>query len=222
MKLLKFFLIAQFTLTLLVNPAIASNKDKCRDLFSPIENLANNIKSRGGTWSLFEKRGIYRKHAIVGLHVDSKITSLIYTINHVCERQDGIPMNDLARQVIPKMKELGPKGFVEYYISLAYPLEEVQAWAKYVDYFNTHHKIKLDFELTKKTIEKSKVFFKRYVALDHKIIATNDVEGVAKEGNAIIEDIKQFHATDPVLIQVNAENAEKPHASTLLEIADEM
>jgi hypothetical protein len=221
MKLLKISLII-LILPLLTNLARADNSQDCHDLFSPIENMAHSIKSRGGTWALFEKRDIYRKYAVVGLHVDSKITSLIYTINHVCEAQDGIPMNDLASQVVPKMKELGLEKFLKYYISLSYPVEEVRTWAVYADYFEAHHQRKLDFSLTQKTIEKSKEFFLRYVALDHKIISTNDVEGVAREGNAIIEEIKQFHATDPILIQVNAENAKKPHASTLLEIADEM
>ena len=224
---MKRLIIFWVVLTLLILPALASyananNKENCHTMFSPIENMAHSIKSRGGTWSLFEKREIYRKHAIVGLHVDSKITSLIYTINHVCEAQDNIPMNDLARQLIPKMKELGLEGFKKYYISLSYPIEEVMTWAKYVDYFEAHHMRKLDFNLTKKTIQTAKVFFDRYVALDRKISSTNDVAEVVKEGNAIIEEIKRFHTTDPTLVQVNSENAEKPHASTLLVIADEM
>ena len=55
-----------------------------------------------------------------------------------------------------------------------------------------------------------------------KISSTNKVEEVAIEGKAIIEDIKQFHATDPILVQVNIENLKIPHASNLLNIADEM
>ena len=43
-----------------------------------------------------------------------------------------------------------------------------------------------------------------------------------KEGNAIIDDIKKFHITDPILAQANAENLKIPHASTLTQIADEM
>jgi len=66
------------------------------------------------------------------------------------------------------------------------------------------------------------IFFERYTAQDKKIRSTNDVEEVAKEGNAIIEDIKQFHTTDPILKQVNFENLKIPHASNLLNIADEM
>lgn len=224
MKLLFFFLITQFALVApsLLSHAQADSTQECRALFSPIENTAHKIKSRGGIWSIFEKREIYRKHAIVGLHVDSKITSLIYTINYVCDSQNEIPINPVANQVVPLMAEKGLEGFLEYYVSLSHPLEEVKIWAKYADYFKANHNRKLDFNLTKATIKKAETFFIRYTALDKKIRTTNDVEDVAKEGTAIIEGIKQFHETDPVLVKVNAENMEIPHASTLTQIADEM
>ena len=224
MKLLKFFLISQVIMIapLLLNPAEADNTETCTNLFRPIENTAHAIKSRGGVWSLFEKRENYRKHAIVGLHVDSKITSLIYTINYVCEGLEGIPLNPLANQVVPMMKERGREGFIEHYLTLAHPREEIEVWAEYVDYYNANYKRKLDFNLVRKTIEKAETFFKRYTAVDKKIRSTNDVEEVATEGTAIIEGIKQFHATDPILKQVNSENFKIPHASNLLGHADEM
>jgi hypothetical protein len=224
MKLLKIFLFIQFVMVmpLLINPAKANNTQNCYDLFRPIENTAHTIKSRGGTWALFEKREIYRKHAIVGLHVDSKITSLIYTINYVCQSQEFMPINPVANQVVPMMKERGREAFIEYYLTLSHPLEEVKVWAEYADYFEANRNRKLDFNLTKNTIEVAQKFFERYTALDLKIKSTNDVEGVAKDGKAIIEDIKQFHATDPILRQVNAENLKIPHASTLTQTADEM
>ena len=147
MKLLKFFLISQMVMIapLLLDPAKADNTENCANLFRPIENKAHGIKARGGVWALFEKREIYRKYAIVGLHVDSKITSLMYTINYVCESQEGLPLNALANQVVPTMKERGREGFIEYYLTLAHTLEEITIWADYVDYYNADYKRKLDF-----------------------------------------------------------------------------
>jgi len=222
MRLPIFFLISQFVMTAPLLSSPADNTQNCYNLFRPIENTALKIKSTGGVWSLFERRENYREHAIVGLHVDSKITSLIYTINYVCKGQDGMPMNSVANQVVPMMQERGLEGFIEHYLALSHPLEEIKVWAKYADYFAANHKRKLDFNLTKNTIKKAKTFFERYIALDKRIKSTNDVEGVAKEGNAIIEDIKQFHMTDPILKQANFENMKIPHASTLTQVADEM
>ncbi len=224
MKLLKVFLILQTltTLPLALSFADEGNVKSCYSFFRPIENTALEIKGHGGTWELFEKREIFRKHATVGLHVDSKITALIFTINYLCESQEGIPMNEVAGQVVPMMAEKGREGFIEHYLALAHELEEIKGWAKYADYFKANHKRKLDFEQTKNTIEKSAEYFDRYKELARKLKTTNDAEGIAKEGKDFIEDIMRFNSEDPLLKQANLENSKIPQVSNLINIADEM
>jgi len=224
MKFIKVFFILQ---TLLITPLLlssseANNVQACYSMFRPLENLALKIKGHGGTWELFEKREIFRKHAIVGLHVDSKITALIFTINYLCESQEGMPVNEVAGQVVPMMEKKGPDGFIEYYLVLAHELEEIKGWAKYADYFKANHKRILDIGETKTTIENARQYFDRYKALSTKLKKTNDVEGIAKEGKDLIEDIIKFNTTDPLLKQANFENAQIPQVSNLLNIADEM
>lgn len=224
MKLLNIFLIFQaLTITpLLLSSSEANNVKACYSMFRPFENIALKIKGHGGTWELFEKREIFRKHAVVGLHADSKITALIFTINYLCESQEGIPMNEVAGQVVPTMAEKGLEGFIEYYLVLAHELEEIKGWAKYADYFKANHKRKLDINDTKTTISNAQQYFERYKALGTKLKKTNDVEGIAKDGKALIEDIIKFNTTDPLLKQANFENSQIPQVSNLLNIADEM
>jgi hypothetical protein len=224
MKLLKVLLILQSLMItpLLLSSSEANNVQACYSMFRPLENSALKIKGHGGTWELFEKREIFRKHAIVGLHVDSKITALIFTINYLCESQEIMPMNEVAGQVVPTMAEKGLEGFIEYYLVLAHELEEIKGWAKYAEYFKANHKRKLDIGETKETIDNAKQYFDRYKALATKLKKTNDVEGVAKDGKALIEDIVKFNTVDPLLIQANFENAQIPQVSNLLNIADEM
>ena len=224
MKFLKVLLILQTLMItpLLLNSSEANNVQACYSMFRSLENLALKIKGHGGTWELFEKREIFRKHAIVGLHVDSKITALIFTINYLCESQEGMPVNEVAGQVVPMMEQKGPDGFIEYYLDLAHELEEIKGWAKYADYFKANHKRILDIGETKTTIENAQQYFDRYKALATKLKMTNNVEEIAKDGKALIEDIIKFNTTDPLLKQANFENSQIPQVSNLLNIADEM
>ncbi|MBC8287831.1 MAG: hypothetical protein H8E42_10210 [Nitrospinae bacterium] len=224
MKLFRIFLIFQTLVIapLLLSSAEANNVEACYSLFRPLENSALKIKGSGGTWALFERREIFRKHAIVGLHVDSKITALIFTINYLCESQEGIPVNEVAGQVVSMLEKRGREGFVEQYLVEAHELGEIKDWLKYADYFKAHHKRKLDFNETRTTIKKAQEFFERYLALSHKLSTTNDVEGIAKDGKALIEDVVKFNTVDPLLKQANLENSKIPQVSNLLNIADEM
>ena len=224
MKLLKILLILQALMIfpMMLSSSEANNVQACNSMFRPLENSALKIKGHGGTWELFEKREIFRKHAVIGLHVDSKITALIFTINYICESQEGIPVNEVAGQVVPMMAEKGLEGFIEHYQILAHELEEIKGWAKYADYFKASHKRKLDISETKTTIENVQQYFDRYKSLATKLKTTNDVEGIAKDGKALIEDIILFNALDPLLKQANFENSQIPQVSNLLNIADEM
>jgi len=232
MKLLKIFLIIQIVVIapLHLGPAQADNSKACYDLFRPLEKQAQKIKDRGGIWELFENGASLRKHSIVGLHVDSKITSLIDTLNYLCESQDGLPINEVANYLVSMMKKEGREGFIKYYLSLSHSIEEIEVWAEYAEYFEANRKRKLDFNQTKNTLTKAQKFFERYTTLAQNIDSTNDkelrikalrllvplqVEGIAEEGKVLTEDIKQFIAMDPLLKQANLENSEIPFAPNL-------
>ena len=233
MKLLKIFLIIQIVVIapLHLSPAQADNSKACYDLFRPLEKQAQKIKDRGGIWELFENGASLRKHSIVGLHVDSKITSLIDTLNYLCESQDGLPINEVANYLVSMMKKEGREGFIKYYLSLFHSIEEIEVWAEYAEYFEANRKRKLDFNQTKNTLAEAQKFFKRYLTLAQHVGSVNEkevrikslgllvplqsVEGIAEGGKALTEDIKQFIAMDPLLKQANLENSEIPFAPNL-------
>ena len=233
MKRLKTFIIVQIVMIapFLLNPAQADNSKACYDLFRPVEKQSLKIKDNGGIWELFENGTSLRKHSIVGLHLDSKITSLIDTINYLCEYQEGLPMTEVTHQVVPMMRKIGREDFIAHYLALNHSIEVIEVWAKYTEYYEANHKRKLDFSQTKNTLAGAQKYFERYSTLAQHINSVNDedlrikslgllvplqsVEGIAEGGKALTEDIKQFIAMDPLLKQANLENAEIPYAPYL-------
>mgnify|MGYP000459875146 FL=1 len=233
MKRLKTFMIVQIVMIapFLLNPAQADNSKACYDLFLPVEKQALKIKDYGGVWELFENGASLRKHSIVGLHLDSKITSLIDTLNYLCEYQEGLSMTEVTHQVVPMMRKRGREGFIKHYLALNHSIEVIEVWAKYTEYYEANHKRKLDFSQTKNTLAEAQKFFERYLTLAQHVGSVNEkevrikslgllvplqsVEGIAEGGKALTEDIKQFIAMDPLLKQANLENAEIPYAPYL-------
>ncbi len=233
MKRLKTFMIVQIVMIapFLLNPAQADNSKACYDLFRPVEKQSLKIKDNGGIWELFENGASLRKHSIVGLHLDSKITSLIDTINYLCEYQEGLPMTEVTHQVVPMMRKIGREDFIAHYLALNHSIEVIEVWAKYAEYFEANHKRKLDFNQTKNTLAEAQKFFERYLTLAQLVGSVNEkevrtkssgllvplqsVEGIAEGGKALTEDIKQVIAMDPLLKQANLENAEIPYAPYL-------
>lgn len=230
----KIFMIVLIVMIALLqgNPAQADNSKACYDLFRPVEKQALKIKDYGGVWELFENGASLRKHSIAGLHVDSKITSLIDTLNYLCEYQEGLPMTEVTHQVVPMMRKRGREGFIKHYLALNHSIEVIEVWAKYTEYYEANHKRKLDFNQTKNTLAGAQKYFERYTTLAQHIDSVNDedlrikslgllvplqnVDGIVEECKALTEDIKQFIGMDPLLKQANLENSEIPYAPYLI------
>ncbi len=233
MKFFKIFLIVQMMMVApwLLSPAQADNSKVCYDLLRPLEMQVQKIKDRGGIWELFENGASLREHSIAGLHVDAKITSVIDTIDYLCENQNGLPVREVTHQLVPMMRKMGREGFIKHYLAFFHSIEVIEEWAKYAEYFEANHQRKLDFNQTKTTLDKAQKFVEHYSTLAQHIDSANDeesrikssgllvpptnVEGIVEECKTLTEDIKQFVAMDPLLIQANLEKSEIPYAPYL-------
>lgn len=216
--------ISVFILAVFLSPsAEADNTESCFGLLQPIDNQVASVKAQGGVWEAFEKRGIYRDHSTVALHLDQKAIALIYTLDYVCNALNRIPRNDVSNYILPLWRERGEKEFIKYQTGgYGYALEEVMTWVEYAKYYEKNHKRKLDFSKVQETMVKAKPLVDRFVGIVHKVRKTNKVKEVVEDSKVLIKDFAKFHKEDPILKQADGENAAIPHASTLTESADEM
>jgi len=210
MKRLKTFMIVQIVMIapFLLNPAQADNSKACYDLFRPVEKQSLKIKDNGGIWELFENGASLRKHSIVGLHLDSKITSLIDTLNYLCEYQEGLSMTEVTHQVVPMMRKRGREGFIKHYLALNHSIEVIEVWAKYAEYFERYSTLAQHID----SVNDEDLRIKSLGLL----VPLQNVDGIVEECKALTEDIKQFIGMDPLLKQANLENSEIPYAPYLI------
>ena len=224
-KLLKSFrvLFPFFVLILIPVHVAQANSQACLALLQPIDNQVASVKAQGGAWEAFEKRGNFRDHSTVALHLYQKAIALIYTLDYICKALDSIPTNDISNYILPMWRERGEKEFIKYQTDgYGYAVEEVLTWVEYAKYFEKNHKRKLEFVKVQKTMKKSESFVNRFVDIVKKVRKANKVTEVVGESKTLIADFAKFHKEDPILKQADDENTAIPHASTLTESADEM
>lgn len=202
----------------LLGTAEAGSKP-CRDLIGPLHNQVNFVKDRGGMWSLYEKRPGLDGHSGLALKVDSKILGLMFTLDYLCDTQEGIPFSDIAEYVVSNVKKKGREGFIKENLALGHNIREVTEWAEFADFSMANLNRKLDIDQIEKTAQQAKGLVERYVDLykgKH-----SDSELLAKS-TALIEDTQQFHKTDAYLKQADYENSRIPHSSDLANSGDAM
>ncbi len=191
----------------------------CQGLVGPLHNQVNSVKDHGGIWTLFEKRPGLVNRSAIALRVDSKILALMYTLDYLCDTQEGVPYSDIAEYVVSNVKKKGREGFIQENVELGYSLEEVTSWAEFAEFSMSNQNRKLDIAQIAKSVQQAEGFVARYVALYRKKLS--DSELIA-DTTALIKDTEQLHKTDLYLKQADYENNQIPHSSDLANSGDAM
>jgi len=170
---------------------------------------------------MFDQNYKVRNHATVTLKLDSKITVLIVRLNHLCTTQNGVPLEDIAQILVPRLKAEGEKAVIEDLINLGHFEEEAEKLTAYARFAESNLNRKLEFDQISKTITESQPFANRLVELSKKI-GEVESETILTESKVLISDIEKFLRTKPYLVLADKENAEIPHSRYITGDSDAM
>jgi len=201
--------------------AAKAGPTSCMDLVLPLDHKVNSVKDRGGIWALFEKGRVLRDHSPLALQFDSKVISLMFTLNYLCETEDGIPYGELSLYLNSRERERGGEAAVkDELLNMGYSIEEVTLLLAFKKFADKNRHRKLDMNQIKKTMDKARGYVDGYLRLSEKIKKSSSVS-VVEEMKALGKEIDEFRATDPYMKQADYENSQEPH-TTLTETSDQM
>mgnify|MGYP000405643113 CR=1 FL=1 len=222
-SLIPFFIFMQlfFVILILRGEVAAVDASPCVALLHPLESKVEEIKGQGGIWGMFDQNYKVRNHATVTLKLDSKITVLIVRLNHLCKTQNGVPLEEIAQILLPRLKAEGEKAVTEDLINLGHFEEEAEKLIAYARFAENNLNRKLEFDQITKTITESQPFANRLVAISKKI-GEVESETIMTESKVLISDIEKFLRTKPYLVLAAKENAEIPHSRYITGDSDAM
>ena len=201
--------------------AAEAGPTSCLDLVLPLDHKVSSVKDRGGIWALFEKGRVLRNHSPLALQFDSKVHSLMFTLNYLCETEEGIPYGELSLYLNSRYRERGGEGPVkDELLNMGYSIEEVTLLLEFKKYAEKNRHRKLEINQIKKTMDKARGYVDGYLQLSEKIKKSSSIS-LVEEMKALGKDIDEFRATDPYMKQADYENSQEPH-TTLTETSDQM
>jgi len=223
MRLLKPFpiLIQTLFIFFLFQGDVKASDLSCLASLHPLESQVESIKARGGIWGEFDKHYKVRNHARVTLKLDSNITFLLVTLNHLCVTQNGVPYGEIAAIVIPKIEKNGDKLFLDEMVNLGHSLGEAEGLLEFAKYAKSIRHRKLDINQINTTIQESKVLVDRLVVIFKKL-GKKSSEIILSDSKVLIADVQKLRTTDPYLKQADYENSQIPNARYLTNNSDDM
>ena len=210
-----------FITLFLQNEVGAETPSPCVALLHPLASNVDEIKGQGGIWGMFDQSYKVRNHATVTLKLDSKITVLIVRLDYLCKTQNGVPLEEIAQILLPRLKTEGEKALTEDLINLGHFEEEAKKLIAYAKFAESNLNRKLEFDQIAKTIMESQTFSNRLVEISKKI-GEVESETVMAESKVLISDIEKFLMTNSYLVLADKESAEIPHSRYVTGDSDAM
>ena len=139
----------------------------------------------------------------------------------MCATQDGVPLEDIAQILVPRLKAEGEKAVIEDLIGLGHFEEEAEKLIAYARFAETNLSRKLEFAQISKTITESQPFANRLVKLSKKI-GEIESEIILTESKVLISDIEKFLKTNPYLMLADKESSKIPHSRYITGDSDAM
>ena len=210
-----------FVILILRGEVGAADASPCVALLHPLESKVEQVIGQGGIWGMFDQNYKVRNHATLTLKLDSKITVLIARLNHLCATQNGVPLEEIAQILLPRLKAEGEKALTEDLINLGHFEEEAEKLIAYARFAESNLNRKLEFDQITKTITESQPFANRLVKLSKKI-GEIESETILTESKVLISDIEKFLKTNPYLMLADKESSKIPHSRYITGDSDAM
>ena len=215
------FIQLTFIILILWVEVDAVESPACGLLIYPLESKVEEIKGQGGIWGRFDQNYNEKNHATYPLKLDSNITVLMVRLNYLCTTQNGVPLEEIAQILVPRLKAEGDKVVMEYLINLGHFEEEAEKLIAYARFAESNLNRKLEFNQITKVITESQSFVNRLVELFKKI-GEVDSEKIMDDSKILIRNIEKFLETNPYLLLADKETAEIPHSRYITGDSDAM
>ncbi len=183
----------------------------CLNRVTSLEKRKEAVASQGGIWGLFEKYSATAGNSSKAIQLDSNINKIITSLNYLCETQNGVPFNELARYVNKSLAEKGEAGFKKDHLLFGKSASEIDQWLVYAKFAKAKQKRTLEQKKINSSIQKGGVLVEKYRALSESMQKDATSNPMLDEIIHLNEEIEDYLKTDPYVALSVQERAEVPY-----------
>ncbi len=182
----------------------------CQKTTKSLKSKREIVAQNGGVWARFESVGALRDQSLTALRLDSRINSLLVTLDYICETLNGVPLNELAIFVNRSISRLGMEGFKKHQVSLGKTPTEVNIWIQFAQYAKAIENRALDKVSVSQTFQRAEEIVDQYLNLWEILSAVNDVSLALKDTTGLLARTDKFFIDDPTAARVRLELSKVP------------
>ena len=211
MKNNKYALILGQVIFLFSCVFFVSAEPTCTQLVQNLQKEQEFIALNGGMWRYIEKAPSLRNNSVKAIQLDSRISKIFFTLEYLCETQNGIPLNDLALYLSRNLIEKSEDTFKDELRLLGKTNQEIDIWFDFLEYAHKNKSRTLKFSKIQDTIKQTTPLIKEYTQLPNYLTKEDSPKFLQKKINSLLVNIDSFLSSNSYIAQALKEMSNAPY-----------
>ena len=201
MKNNKYALILGQVIFLFSCVFFVSAEPTCTQLVQNLQKEQEFIALNGGMWRYIEEAPSLRNNSVKAIQLDSRISKIFFTLEYLCETQNGIPLNDLALYLSRNLIEKSEDTFKDELRLLGKTNQEIDIWFDFLEYAHKNKSRTLNFSKIQDTIKQTTPLIKEYTQLPNYLTKEDSPKFLQKKLNSLLVNIDSFLSSNSYIAQ---------------------
>jgi hypothetical protein len=207
----KQILILSQAIFLLSYISFANAEPTCNELVKNLKKEQGFIAFNGGMWGYLEKDPSLRNYSGKAIQLDSRISKIFFTLEYLCETQNGIPLNDLAVYLSRNLIGKSVDTFKDELRLLGKTNQEINIWFNFLEYAQKNKSRTLNFSKIQDTIKQTTPLIKDYNQLTNSLAKDNSPKFLQKKISTLLVSIDYFLSSNSYIAQGLKEMSNTPY-----------
>jgi len=193
--------------------AKGSIKDQttCLAALEPLDKVRMAVQREGGLWHAFERVDTTRPYSNNGVQLDSQMNKLVFSLRHLCETQQGVPMDSLAIQVNQSIETKGLEGTREELSSFGEAPKTIDQWIAYAEQAKKNSSRKVEFAVIESRLMQARPMIDLYEDLLKRPVDENNQQKFLDDSVTLLEALRTALAKDQYLVMALNEDLSVPY-----------
>lgn len=192
------------------NLKLVIDKTSCLDRLNLLDLRRTDIQKSGGMWHAFERSLDLKPYSFNGMQLDSNINKMVFGIRHLCETSQGVPLNDLAIELIKLIKIHGRQKTKEILIARGEHPKEIEKLLEYGEFARKASKRKVDFKTISFRFHQAERLVDFYEDLSKRSVDEKSLSGFLSDSVTLLKVLLEFIQVDQIMVMALNEDTQVP------------
>ena len=186
-------------------------ESSCFEWVKQLEKKKSTINSNGGMWGHFERSPELRMQSANAIQLDSRINKIFFALDHLCETEKGIPLNDLATYISLNLSKKVKNEFKSELLLIGKTPQQIDTWFEFYRYAQNQKLRTLKIIKIRNALDQSIPLIERYVQLAEGISRGDSSELTLKKIQTLNINIDKLLSQQPYISQALEEISRIPY-----------